>query len=80
MNQKRLRTLKENENCLGILEADIIKQAEMKEKKKKKKEKRVPQTSEKTFGNQTLQQKPHQRDKLQGSLYCKILWTILKID
>ena len=35
-NQERIRTLKEkeNNNYLGVLEADIIKQAEMKEKKK----------------------------------------------
>ena len=41
-NQEKIRTLREKENhkYLGILEADTIKQTEMKEKKKKKKEKK----------------------------------------
>ena len=50
------------------------------ERKKKKEKKRVPQTNEKTSGNQTQQQKSHQRDKHADSPTCKILGTILKID
>ena len=41
------------------MEADTIKQAEMKEKIKK-----VSQKNEKTTLNQIILQKPHQRDKL----------------
>ena len=48
-NQDRIRTFAEKESYkyLGIVEADIIKQAEKKEKNKK----RVPQTKEKASGN-----------------------------
>ena len=46
LNPERSRTLEEKENSkyLGILEADTIKQAEVKKKKKKKKEKRKEYT------------------------------------
>ena len=49
-DQKIIRTFKEKQNYLGILEAHTIKQAEMKEKKVKK---RVPQTNGKAFRNQS---------------------------
>ena len=51
-NQEKTRTLGEKENYkfLGILEANTIKQAEIKEKKK---EKRIHQKNEKTTWNQT---------------------------
>ena len=67
-NQERIRMLGGKENCLsasnipkylGILEADTIKQAEMKEKKIKK---RVSQGNEKCSRNQALQQKSYQRE------------------
>ena len=52
-NQERIRTFGEKEtyNYLGILEADTIKQEEIKEKK----ERIVCQTNEKSFRNQALQ-------------------------
>ena len=55
-NQERIRTRrkKENDKYLRILEADTIKQAEIKEKKNNK---RVPRTNEKASRNQTQQQK-----------------------
>ena len=52
---------------LGILEADIVKQAERKYKNKKI----VPQKNEKTSRNQALVQKSHQRNKHPSSLLCK---------
>ena len=36
--------------------------------------------NEKTSPNQVLQQKSYQRDKHLGSLPCKTLWTIFKMD
>ena len=57
-NQERIRTLREKENDknLGILEADSIKQAEIKGKNKKK----LLQKDAKDFKNQTLS---HECDK-----------------
>ena len=54
-NQEKTRTLweKETYKYLGILEADTIKHAEMKEKNKK----RISQENEKTTLNQTILQK-----------------------
>ena len=76
-NQERIRILgeKENYNYLGILEEDTIKQLEIKEKIR-----RVHQTNENTFWNQTLQQKSHQRINIWEVPPCKILMTILKMD
>ena len=75
-NQKSISRLWENKNkYLGILEADTIKQAEIKEKIR-----RAPQKNKKTSQNQTLPQKSHQRDKHQDSPPCKILRTILNMD
>ena len=50
LNQESLRTFgeKKNNRYLGILEADSLKLAEMKEKI-------VPQKNEKTYWNQALQ-------------------------
>ena len=46
-NKDKIKALAENETYkyLGILEADTIKQAEMKEKKTNKKAERIPQKS-----------------------------------
>ena len=51
-NQEKIRTLVEEKTYeyLGILEADTIKQGEMKEKKFK----RVPQVNKKTTRNKTI--------------------------
>ena len=75
-NQGCIRTLVETENhkYLGILEADPIKQADM------KKSITVPQKKEKVSGNYTRLQKSHQRDKYLGSSPCKLLGIILKIE
>ena len=64
LNQERIRTLGEKKNYkyLGILEANTIKQAEMKEKNNKK----VSQTNEKTSRNQALLQETHQNVKHLG--------------
>ena len=77
-NQEKIRMLREKETYkyLGILEADTIKQVEMKEKNYK----RVSQESEKTTRNQTTWQKSHQRDKYLGCPPRKILGMILKED
>ena len=50
-NQDKIRTLGEKETYkyMGILEADTIEQAKMKEKLK-----RIPQKTEKTTWNQTI--------------------------
>ena len=84
-NNGRNRTAKSRKNrnvwreklrVFRRLEADTIKQAEMKEKNKK----RVLQTNEKMSQNQSLQQKSHQRDEHLSSPPCKILETILKMN
>ena len=58
-NQEKVRTLGEKETYkyLEILEADIIKQMEMKEKIKK----RVSQKNQKTTGDKTILQETYQR-------------------
>ena len=63
-NQVVIRTIGEKETYkyLGILEADTIKQQEMKEKR----EKRVTQKSQKITRNKTLLQEPCQKDKYLG--------------
>ena len=63
-NHDKIRTLGENETYkyLGILEADTIKQVQMKDKIKK----RIYQENEKTTRDKTFQQKPHQRNKYLG--------------
>ena len=71
-NQENIRRIGEKENYLGILEAETIKQKEMK--------KRVPLKNEKTSEKQVLQQKSYQRNKVLGSPTCKILEIILKMD
>ena len=76
-NQERMRTLgeKETNKYLGILEADTIKQVEI-----KKIWKIASQENEKTIRNQTTKQKSHQKDKHLGCSPCKILWAILELD
>ena len=58
------------------MEADTIKQMEMKEKNLK----RVSQANEESTGNQTLLQKSHQSYKRLGCLPCKTIGTILEVD
>ena len=67
--------LRENETYkyLGILDADTIKNVEMKEKRKK----RIPQEKEKTIRNQTTRLK---KDKYLSCLSRKILGIVLKVD
>ena len=69
------RTFREKETYkyLGILEADTIKQMEMKEK-------RIPQENKKITRNQTMWQNSHQRDKHLGCPSRGIHQTILKVD
>ena len=58
---------------MGILETDIIKQAEMKEKLK------IPQKNEGITRNQTTKQKSLQKDKHLSCPQRKILGTIHKV-
>ena len=76
--KRRLRTLAEKENYkyLGIVEADTIKQEEMKGKIRIDK----IQTNKKTSGNQTLQQKWNQRNKHLGCHAWKVQGNIVKMD
>ena len=69
-NQDKIRMLAENDTCkyLGILEADTIKQVEM-----KKNPKRISQENQKTTRNKALQQKPYQRNKYLDCTPCYIL-------
>ena len=77
-NQVVIGTLGEKETykCLGILEADTMKQQEMKENFFK----RVSQKNQKISRDKTLLQEPYQRDKYLGSPLQKILGTILEVD
>ena len=61
-NQDKIRTLGEKETYkyLGILEADTIKQVEVKEKERKLQE------NQKATQDKTLKQKSHQRNKYLG--------------
>ena len=59
-----------------MLEAETIKQAEMKERVKK----RVPQKNDNSSRNQAVLQKSHQKDKHLGIPFNKIFWSILKMD
>ena len=76
-NQDKITTLGEKEiyKYLGILEADTIKQEEMKEKIKKEYLRRTRKLLEKT-----LWQKPYQRNKYLGCSPRKIFGTIPKRD
>ena len=78
-NQLVIRTLevKEAYKYLGILEAEIIKQGEMKRKKKLKK---VCQKSQKITRDNTLSKEPCQRDKYRGFPPRKILGTVFEVD
>ena len=55
-SQEKIRTLGEKKTYkyLGILDADTIKQEELKKK--------IPHENEKIFRNQTIEKKSHQRD------------------
>ena len=72
-NIEWLRILGVKKVYLGILEADIFKNGEMKEKE-------VSQKNEKTSQNQTLLKKYHERNKNLSSLLCKIFRIILNLD
>ena len=63
-NQDKIKTLAENKTYkfLGILEADTIKQVEMKEKKSE----RISQENKKTIRDKTQLQKSYQRNKYLG--------------
>ena len=73
-NQDRIRTLEEKESYkyLGILEADTIKQVQMKDMIRKE--------NAKTTRDKNLQQKPHQRNKYLGCGPCQILGTLSQVD
>ena len=77
-NQIVIRTLGEKEvyKHLEILEAETIKQQEMKEKNLK----RLSQKNHKIPQDKTLLQEPCQRDKYLGCPPRKILRTILEVD
>ena len=76
-NQEKIRTLEEKETYKysGILGVDTIKKVEM-----EKRLKRMTRIIKKTTRNQTIQQKPHQRDKHLACPSLKILETILNVD
>ena len=76
-NQDKIRTLREKETnkYLGILEADTIKQDQMKEKIKK-----VSQENQKAIRDKTIWQKSYQRNKYLGCTPRKIFGTILEVD
>ena len=74
-NQEKIRTHREKETYkyLGIVEADTIKQTEMREKYVKC----ITGERAKTTQDQTIQQEFHPSDKHLGCPSCKILGTIL---
>ena len=75
-NQEKIRTLGEKETYkwIEILEADIIKQVEMKEIIKKE------YLNQKATRDKTILQEPYQRDLYLGRLPRKIFGTILEVD
>ena len=77
-NHGRIRTLEENETYkyLGIMEADTIKQVQMKDMIRNEYLRRT----RKTTRDKTLQQKPHQRNKYLGCATSQIFWTISQVD
>ena len=73
-NQEKIRTLEEKEtyNYLGILEADTIKQVDMKE--------RAFQENQKTTREKTISKETYQNDKYLRCPPRKILGIILEVD
>ena len=73
-NHDKIRMLEENETYkyLGILEADTIKQVQMKDTIRKE--------NEKTTWDKTIQQKPHQRNKYLGCAPSQIFGTLSQVD
>ena len=67
---------KENHKYLGILKADVMKQAEL----KKNLENKALLKNEKASRNLAQQQKSHQRNKHPRSPPCKIFKTMFKIE
>ena len=64
-----------NLQILGILEADTIKQKEMKEKSKS-----ISEEPESNSRQKTMLQVPYQRNKYLGCTSCKIFGTILEVN
>ena len=77
-NHEKIRTLEVNKTYkyLGILEADTVKQVQLKDTTQK----RISQENEKTTQDKTLQQKPHQRNKYLGCAPSQILGTLSQVD
>ena len=77
-NHDKIRTLEEKETYkyLGILEADTIKQVQMKDAIRKEYLRRT----RKTTRDKTLQQKHHQRNKYLGCAPSQIFQTLLQVD
>ena len=77
---RKIRTLGEKEiyKSLGMLEADTIKQVEIKKRPQKKKA-RISQKNEKSSQYQTPSSESHQREKYVGYTPV-ILVTILHVD
>ena len=73
-NQDKIRTLGENETYkyLGILEADTIKQVEMKNRILKE----CLRRTRTQLGDKTLKLKPHQRNKYLGCALRQIFGTL----
>ena len=83
-NHDRIRTLEENETYkyLGILEADTIKQVQMKDMIPIEYLRRTRKLLETKLITtiKTLQQKPHQRNKYLGCATSQILGTLSQVD
>ena len=77
-NHDKIRTLEENETYkyLGILEAETIKQVEMKDKIRKEYLRRT----RKLLETKILPQKPHQRNKYLGCAPRYIFRTLPQVD
>ena len=76
-NHDKIWTLEENETYkyLGILEADTIKQVQMKDTIGKE-----SQWNETTTRDKNLLQKPHQRNKYLSCAPCQIFGTLSQVD
>ena len=77
-NHNRIGTLEENETYkyLGILEADTIKQVQMKDMIRKEHLRRTRKLLETKLSSR----KPHQRNKYLGCVTSQILETLSKVD
>ena len=77
-NPDKIRTHEEEETYkyFWILEADTIKQVQMKDKIRKE----YPMQNKETTWDKTLQQKPHQRNKYLGCVARYIFGTLPQVD